>query len=80
MRHTIPRPTFDTLRMVEDLAAKGWRPADLARRANVPRMRVTRFLRGDYQTAPTAAQLARALGYPVARYLCRRPRQRRVAA
>jgi transcriptional regulator with XRE-family HTH domain len=55
--------------MEQDVAAKGWLPVDLARRAGVSHMTVGRFLKGERQTARTAHKLATALGYSVRRYL-----------
>lgn len=52
-----------------DIAEKGWLPVDLARRAKVSRMTVSRFLSGERQTARTAKKLAVALGYSIRRYL-----------
>jgi transcriptional regulator with XRE-family HTH domain len=60
---------FNHHRMAEDIALKGWTPADVARRAGVADMTVYRFLNGTHQTAPTAKKLARALGRSVRRYL-----------
>lgn len=62
-------PAYDVSRMRVDIALKGWLPSDLARKARVSGMTVSRFLRGDGQTARTAAKLAKALGYSVRRYL-----------
>ena len=53
----------------DDIAAKGWLPIDLARRAKVSHMSVSRFLSGERQTARMAMKLAKALGYSVERYL-----------
>ncbi len=55
--------------MLEDMAAKGFLKKDLAEKAGVSAMAVTRFLRGDQQTARMAKKLASALGYSVRRYL-----------
>jgi transcriptional regulator with XRE-family HTH domain len=63
-----PRARFDVQRIVGDMALRGWNNADLARAANVSCMTVSRFLRGDTQTARTADKLARALGHPIRRY------------
>lgn len=60
---------FDTARMREDIAARGWQPADLADRAGVARSTVGRFLSGEFQTARTAKKLAEALGFSIRRYL-----------
>ncbi len=62
---------FDTQRMAEDLAARGWTRAQLAKRAKVSKRRVDYFLSGDFQTAATNAKLAAALGKSPARYLVR---------
>jgi plasmid maintenance system antidote protein VapI len=64
-----PEYRVDLLR--EDMAGRGWLQTDLARAAGVADMTVTRFLRGDFQTARTAAKLAKALGYSPKRYLVR---------
>jgi len=63
------KPRFNLSLMRQDMAAKGWLNTDLARSARVSDMTVSRFLRGDRQTARTAKKLARALGYSVRRYL-----------
>lgn len=44
------------------MALRGWLPIHLARRAGVADMTVYRFLSGEFQTAPTAKKIARALG------------------
>ena len=75
-----PTVTYNTQRMVEDMAIKGWTKLDLAKRARVADMTVIRFLRGDQQTAPTAKKLAKALGYSVRRYIVTSPEQERVSA
>lgn len=67
---------FDVDLMVEDMTAKGWLPTDLARRAKVSDMTVSRFLRGHTQTARTAGKLAKALGQAVRRYIVARPERR----
>jgi transcriptional regulator with XRE-family HTH domain len=70
MEITAPtKPVFNISLMVEDMTAKGWQNRDLARRARVSDMTVTRFLRGEFQTARTAKKLAGALGRSVRRYL-----------
>lgn len=60
---------FDADRLRDDIAARGWQPADLADRAGVARSTVGRFLSGEFQTARTAKKLADTLGYSVKRYL-----------
>lgn len=69
--HAEPVIRFDTQRMAEDIALKGWTKVDLAKRARVADMTVIRFLRGERQTGKTAKKLAKALGHPVERYLIR---------
>lgn len=63
--------SYDTDKLQADMACRGWLNTDLARSAGVSDMTVTRFMRGDHQTAKTAQKLARALGYTVRRYLIR---------
>jgi transcriptional regulator with XRE-family HTH domain len=62
---------FDVERILYDMADRGWIARDLARVSGVSDMTVSRFLRGDIQTARTAAKLARALGYSPRRYVLR---------
>lgn len=66
---------FDVARLRDDIAERGWMPTDLARASGVSDMTVSRFLRGEYQTARTAAKLAKALGRTVRRYLIRSDRK-----
>lgn len=63
-----PRARYDVERIVADMAIRGWNNGDLARAASISSMTVTRFLRGEAQTAKTAERIARALGYTVRRY------------
>lgn len=63
------RPSYDVALMRDDMAAKGWNASDLARRAEVSDMAVSRFLRKERQTARMAKKLASALNYSVRRYL-----------
>lgn len=63
-----PRARYDVRRMVGDMALRGWNNTDLARAASVSAMTVTRFLRGEAQSAKTAERLASALGYSIRRY------------
>lgn len=70
-RQARPSPKFDTQRLVDDMAARGWQATDIARAANVSDMTVSRFLRREAQSAKTADKLARALGYSIRRYLIR---------
>lgn len=64
---------FNLARMREDLEDRGWSQADLAGKAHVSRMTVSRFFRATHQTNRTALRLARALGHKtVSRYRLRR--------
>lgn len=60
---------FNADLMEQDLTERGWLPADLARKAKVSHMSVSRFLSGERQTARMAKKLATALGRSVRRYL-----------
>jgi transcriptional regulator with XRE-family HTH domain len=64
-------PTFNVPLMRDDMAARGWLPMDLARRARVSHMTVSRFLSGERQTPRSVKKLAKALGHDVERYLIR---------
>lgn len=66
---TVPR--YDVDRMRRDIAAKGWLPVDLARRAKVNPASVTRFLSGAFQTPRMAKRLSKPLGKPPDYYLLR---------
>lgn len=65
---TRARARYNTERVIEDMTLRGWNNSELARRARISDMTVTRFLRGESQTAKTAARIAKALGYSVRRY------------
>lgn len=62
------RARYNVERIVEDMALRGWNNSDLARNAKVSPMTVTRFLRGEAQTAKTADRIARAFGHTIRRY------------
>lgn len=64
-----PRPVYDVAKLTDDMTAKGWIATDLAKKAAVSDMSVSRFLRGERQTARMAKRLASALGHSVRRYL-----------
>ncbi len=65
------RPVFNASLMQDDMASRGWLQVDLAEAARVSAMTVSRFMRGDVQSARTAAKLASALGHSPERYLVR---------
>lgn len=69
-----PTHTYDTDKLLDDLALRGWSGCELARQAGVSQHVVSRFLRGVYQTPANAIAIAAALGYPSKRYLVRRAR------
>jgi len=60
---------FDGSQMERDCAAKGWSGSELARRAKVSQMTVSRVFRGGAVRPETAKRLATALGQDLARYL-----------
>lgn len=62
-------PTYDVALLTDDMAGKGWLPIDLARKAGISHMTVSRFLSGERRTARMAKKMASALGYSVRRYL-----------
>lgn len=66
--------------MRDDIAGKGWLATDLAKRARVSDMAVSRFLRQEAQSPRTAAKLAKALGHSVGRYLIPSAEQSRAAS
>lgn len=66
-----PKVGYDTQRLANDMAERGWMATDLARAAGVSDMTVSRFLRGNRQTARTAKLLANAMGYSPRRYVVR---------
>ena len=61
--------SYDVDLMREDMALKGLRATDLARRSGLTDTSVSRFFRGEARSAPTAKKLAKAIGYSVRRYL-----------
>jgi transcriptional regulator with XRE-family HTH domain len=62
---------YDVAKLRDDMEARGWLPMDLARHADVSHMTVSRFLKGEFQTARTAKKLADALGRSLRRYRVR---------
>lgn len=74
MRHTRPRqlpprPTYNVRLILHDMAVKGWLPTDLAARAGVSDMTISRFLNHKHQSPPTAKKIAKALGRSIQRYI-----------
>jgi len=66
------RATYDIALLRRDLIEAGWMGADLARRAKISPMTVSRFLSGERQTPRTAKKIAQALGFSIRRYLVAR--------
>lgn len=54
--------------MHSDMEELGWMRTDLARKAGLSDMTVSRFFRRKQQTPRTAKKLADALGQPLRRY------------
>lgn len=69
MHNAEPTPIYDVALLKADMTAKGWLPIDLARKASISHMTVSRFFSGERQTARTAKKLADALGRQLRRYL-----------
>lgn len=69
MHKSGPTSPYDVALLRADMTARGWLPIDLARRAKVSHMTVSRFFSGERQTARTAKKLADALARPLRRYL-----------
>jgi transcriptional regulator with XRE-family HTH domain len=69
---SLPKIAYDTQRLAEDMAERGWTMQEFARRAGTADMTVARFLRGERQTAKTCKALATAMGYSPRRYIIRR--------
>jgi transcriptional regulator with XRE-family HTH domain len=69
MQRTSATPEYDVALFKADMTEKGWLPVDLARKARVSHMTVSRFFSGERQTARTAKKLAGALGHSLRRYL-----------
>lgn len=66
---TRPSVRYDVAKMATDMAKRGWNDSALAEQAQVSKMSVGRFLKGEVQTAKMAGRLAEALGFSVARYV-----------
>lgn len=60
---------IDRAAIIHDMALRGWTQRELARRARVSEMRVSRVLTGQSSPQGVAAALAEALGQPVSRYV-----------
>ncbi|HYC00443.1 MAG TPA: helix-turn-helix transcriptional regulator [Candidatus Limnocylindrales bacterium] len=63
---------FDVDKLVDDLAARGWLPTDLARAAQLSDMTISRVLKGQRHNPRTWKQIADALGKNIRRYTIRR--------
>ena len=78
MKDTPRVALYDTQKLQNDMALRGWLRTDLARIAGISDQTVGRFLKGEAQTAKTADKIARALGYTVRRYYL--PTRRAIAS
>lgn len=72
---TVPRATYNVALIVEDMSIAALNVTSLAQRANLSKNTISRFLRGEHQTAKAAAAIARALGYKTARRYVRDARR-----
>jgi transcriptional regulator with XRE-family HTH domain len=68
---TRPKARYNLELMVADMTLRGWNDSDLADKAALSKMTVSRFMTGKAQTARVAKKLAGALGRSVSRYLVR---------
>lgn len=66
-----PRPHYNTQKLIEDLALRGWNYTAAARETGLSVKTVAAFIQGHIQTPKTCAKLAGALGYSTRRYLIR---------
>lgn len=62
---------YDVAKLRDDISAKGWLPIDVARKAGISHMAVSRFLSGVRQTPRMAKRISRALGHAADYYLIR---------
>lgn len=63
------RLAYDTDRLMQDMARKGWELKDLASAAGVSHMTISRFLRDECQTVKTAKRISLAMGRAPGYYL-----------
>lgn len=79
---SLPTVTYDGRLLLEDAAAKGLEPKDLADKSKgkLSLRTVYRFLSNEVQTGRTARILASIVGRPVGRYLVRSSRRLAVAS
>jgi hypothetical protein len=66
-----PTVTYNTQRMLEDMAERGLMPIDMASLTGMGLSTVTGFLKGERQTAKSAKKIAAAMGYSPKRYVIR---------
>lgn len=67
-----PKLKFDTQRLLEDMALRGWEQKDLAAASGLSAMTISRFLRAESQTVKAATRIAGGMGYAIRRYLVTR--------
>ena len=63
------KTSFDTNRICEDMTLRGLLPIHLAERTGLAQSTISRFLVGQVQSVTTANIIAKALGFPVKRYI-----------
>jgi plasmid maintenance system antidote protein VapI len=69
MQRVEAEQAYDGAKMRQDIQSRGWLPIDLARKAKVSHMAVSRFLAGTRQTPRMAKKLSRVLGHQPDYYL-----------
>lgn len=69
------KPGYNVALIRDDMALRGWLPTHLAKRTRLTDQSISRFLKGEAQSAPTAKKIAKALGYSVRRYLIHASRE-----
>jgi transcriptional regulator with XRE-family HTH domain len=67
----IDRPAYDVAKLRDDMARRGWNASRLAEASGLSNPTVSKFLKRTTQTEKVAKELAKALGFSVARYLIR---------
>lgn len=60
--------TIDRLAIIQDMASRGWTQRELARRAKLTEMQVSRLVTGQASSQRVAAAVARALGRAAGHY------------
>lgn len=61
--------TIDRLAIIQDMAARGWTQRELAKRAKLTEMQVSRLVTGQAASQRVAAAVAKALGRSVGDFM-----------